>query len=163
MAKTFQVTTASRVQNMMFKLLVGIGINMVGGVSLLTVPGRKTGKPIVTPLAVFLQKDQRYLITPYGEVNWVRNLRAAGGQATLTRSRRTEKIRAVELPPAEAALVFMEAIRTGPPGISPKSVQSYNENILSQYLNIPIDSSLEAYEHEVLTHPVFRLEHLGWA
>lgn len=48
---------------------------------------------------------------------WVRDLRAAGGEATITRTRRTEKIRAVELPPEGAAPIFREAVRSGPPGI----------------------------------------------
>jgi deazaflavin-dependent oxidoreductase (nitroreductase family) len=162
MSKTYQVTPAVRFQNALFAFLVRLGINTVGGVSLLTVRGRKSGKPIVTPLAIFVQQGKRYFITPYGEVNWVRNLRAAGGDATLTRSRRTEKIHAVELPPAPAALVFKEAVRTGPPGMPARFVQSYNENTLSQYLNIPVDASLEEYEREVLRHPIFLLEHVGW-
>src|SRR5437870_1565210 len=82
--------------------------------TLLTVRGRKSGKPIETPIAIFVQGGKSYLITPYGIVNWVRNLRAAGGEATITHTRRTEKIRAVELPPEAAAPIFREAVLSGP-------------------------------------------------
>ena len=42
------------------------------------------------------------LISPFGEVSWVRNLRAAG-RATITVGRRTEEVTAVELTPVDAA------------------------------------------------------------
>jgi deazaflavin-dependent oxidoreductase (nitroreductase family) len=64
----------------------------MGSFALLTVRGRKSGKPIETPLAIFVHEGKSYLIASYGIVNWVRNLRAAGGEATITRSRHTEKI-----------------------------------------------------------------------
>ncbi|WP_433685365.1 hypothetical protein [Nocardia sp. CA-119907] len=51
----------------------------------LTVPGRRTGRAIQTPLAVFEQNGRRYLVESYGTVNRVRNLRAAQGKATLRR------------------------------------------------------------------------------
>lgn len=40
----------------------------------LTVPGRRTGRAIETPLAVFEQDGRRYLVASYGTVNWVLNL-----------------------------------------------------------------------------------------
>jgi len=49
------------------------------------------------------QHGQRWLISSYGQVNWVRNLRAAG-EATLQRGRQTERICAVELSAREVAL-----------------------------------------------------------
>jgi len=41
----------------------------------------------VTPVAIFVQDQKRYLIATYEVVNWVCNLRAAEGEATLTRRR----------------------------------------------------------------------------
>src|SRR3989440_12933532 len=111
-----RVTTSVRINNFMISSLLRLGIKL-WSFSLLTVRGRKSGKPIETPIAIFVQEGKRYLITPYGVVNWVRNLRAAGGEATITRSRRTEKIHAIELEPVAAAPIFREAVRSGPPGI----------------------------------------------
>ena len=114
MAKHYQVTAFVRINNAMISSLLRLGVN-VWSFALLTVRGRKSGKPIETPIAIFVQDQKRYLITPYGTVNWVRNLRAAQGEATLTRSRRTEKIHAIELEPVAAAPIFREAVRSGPP------------------------------------------------
>ena len=156
MAKHYRVTAYVRFSNAMTSSLVHLGIKM-GSISLLTVRERKSGKPIVTPIAIFVQEGKRYLITPYGVVNWVRNLRAAGGEATLTRGRRTEKIHAIELEPVTAAPIFREAVRTGPDGIPAALVRGYRHFILSSYLNVAVNASLEEFEHEVLTHPVFLL------
>lgn len=119
----------------------------IGLIHLLTVRGRKSGRLITTPLAVVVQEGKRYLIAPYGMVNWVRNLRAANGEATLTRGRRTEAIRAVELKPEEAALVLQKNLRT-----------SNAPGFVRAYLNVTPDSSLAEFEREVLTHPVFLLQ-----
>src|ERR1700693_3273568 len=116
MTKQYRVNAFVRINNATISSLVRLGIK-VGGFSLLTVRGRKSGKPIVTPLVIVVQDQKRYLIAAYGIVNWVRNLRAAGGEATLVCGRNVEKIRAIELEKETAALVFREALRSGPPGI----------------------------------------------
>src|SRR5215469_10192290 len=116
MAKQYRITTFARINNAMITWLLHRGIK-VWSFSLLTVRGRKSGKPIETPLAVFVQDQKRYLLAPYGLVNWVRNLRAAGGVATLTRRRHSEKIYAIELEPEAAAPIFRTALRSGPPDI----------------------------------------------
>src|SRR5439155_14161732 len=123
-----------------------------------TVLGRKSGKPIETPIAIFVQDQKRYLITPYGVVNWVRNLRAAGGEATITRSRRTEKIHAIELEPVAAAPIFREAVRSGPPGIPTLIFLGYRALFVFPYLNVTENSSLEEFEREAQGHPVFLLQ-----
>ena len=126
--------------------LVKLGLP-VGLIHLLIVRGRKSGKLITTPLAVVVQEGKRYLIAPFGTVNWVRNLRAAKGAATLIRSRRTEKIQAIELPPEAAALVLRVSVQGS-------TVPGFVRN----YLSVNANSSLEEFEREVLTHPVFLLQ-----
>src|SRR5437763_9030255 len=157
MAKQYRVNAFARINNAMTSSLLHLGIN-VWSFSLLTVRGRKSGKPIETPLAIFIQEGKRYLITPYGVVNWVRNLRAAGGEATITRGRRTEKIHAIELEPVAAAPIFREAVRSGPPGIPAAIFRGYRSLFVLPYLNITENSSLAEFEREVLTHPVFLLQ-----
>ena|SRR5215469_7207628 len=83
MAKPYRVNTFMRINNTMTTWCLRLGIKM-WSFSLLTVRGRKSGKLIATPIAIFVQDQQRYLIASYGVVNWVRNLRAVGGEATLT-------------------------------------------------------------------------------
>jgi deazaflavin-dependent oxidoreductase (nitroreductase family) len=62
-----------------------------------------SGQPHTTPVMLTEQHGQRWLISSYGQVNWVRNLRAAG-EATLQRGRQRERICAVELSAREVAL-----------------------------------------------------------
>ncbi len=144
MAKQYQVNTFVRVSNAMTSFFLRLGVNM-GNMALLTVRGRKSGKPITNPVVIVVQDGKRYLISPFGIVNWVRNLRAAGGEITITRGRRTEKLHAIELAPEVAAPIFRESVRSGP---------SY----VSGYLNVTANSSLEEFEREVPTHPVFLLQ-----
>lgn len=157
MAKQYRVNAVVRMSNAIIASLLRLGVNM-GSISLLTVRGRKSGKPIETPLAIFVQEEKRYLVASYGVVNWVRNLRAAGGEATITRSQRTEKIHAIELSPAVAAPILREALRSGPTGIPAVLVRVYRYFFVLPYLNVSMDSSLEEFEREAQTHPFFLIE-----
>ena len=62
----------------------------------LTVRGRRTGRPIRTPIPTLELAGVRYLVSGGGETHWVRNLRAAGG-GELRRGRTQEPFRAVEV------------------------------------------------------------------
>jgi deazaflavin-dependent oxidoreductase (nitroreductase family) len=157
MAKPYRVNTFMRINNAMTTSLLHRGINL-GSFSLLTVRGRKSGKLIATPIAIFVQDQKRYLIASYGVVNWVRNLRVAGGEATLTKMRHSEKIRAIELSPEAAALVFRAALRSGPPGVPAVIFRVYRALLVLPYLGVTEHSSLEEFEREVLTHPVFLVQ-----
>lgn len=157
MAKPYRVTTFVRFNNAMISSLLRLGIKM-WSFSLLTVRGRKSGKPITTPLVIFIQDQKCYLIATYGVVNWVRNLRAAKGEMILTRQRHSEKFRAIELEKGPAALVFREALLSGPPGVPSLLFRVYRSLMVLPYLNVTKRSSLEEFEGEVLTHPVFLLQ-----
>ncbi len=76
---------------------------------LLTVRGRTSGLPRSTPVAICAHAGRRGLISPFGETDWVRNLRAAG-RATLTSGQRKEEVRAVELGPTEAAAFIRDVL-----------------------------------------------------
>jgi deazaflavin-dependent oxidoreductase (nitroreductase family) len=157
MAKQYRINAFVRINNAITSSLLRLGIKL-GSFALLTVRGRKSGKQIETPLAIFVQEGKSYLIASYGMVNWVRNLRAAGGKATITRNRRIENIHAIELPPDVAAPILREAVRSGPPGIPDVLIRGYRYFFVFPYLNVTADSSLEEFEREVLTHPVFLLQ-----
>jgi deazaflavin-dependent oxidoreductase (nitroreductase family) len=63
----------------------------------LTVAGRRTGKSHKVPVIPVEVGGCRYLVCPYGESEWVRNLRAAGG-GELRSHGRAEGFTAVEVP-----------------------------------------------------------------
>jgi deazaflavin-dependent oxidoreductase (nitroreductase family) len=69
---------------------------LLGPNALLTVKGRKSGVPRTTPVALVEVDGRRWVIGTFGEVNWVRNLRAAK-RATLSVGRRREEVVAEEL------------------------------------------------------------------
>lgn len=95
--------------NAVAKPLLAAGVPM-GYNGLLTVPGRKSGVRRTTPLAIIEVDGRRWLWSPWGEVQWVRNLRSAG-TATITVRRRDERVRAIELDPEARVRFFRETLR----------------------------------------------------
>lgn len=89
-----------------FLLVAGVPL---GANRLVTIRGRKSGLPRTTPLAVIEVGDKRWVWAPWGEVNWVRNLRAVG-RATLTRRHQTEEVVASELDPKQRVEFFRDVL-----------------------------------------------------
>ncbi len=147
MAKKYQAPMFVRVSNILTVTLLRVGVKLVGPghypMYLLTVRGRKSGLPRTVPIVIWEHNGKRYVGSVYGIVDWVRNLRVAK-EAILTRGRRTETVSVRELPQNEAALVLREDIKGGNP-----FARSYG---------VTADSSLEEFEHAVLTHPIFLFE-----
>ena len=79
---------------------LGIGFGGKGPV-VLTVPGRKTGKPRTTPVTPMTVGGKRYVVAGMPGSDWAANARAAG-EATLQVGRRTEPVRMVEMSTEEA-------------------------------------------------------------
>ncbi|HEU4573233.1 MAG TPA: nitroreductase family deazaflavin-dependent oxidoreductase [Candidatus Limnocylindrales bacterium] len=94
--------------NAIAKPLLAAGVPM-GFNGLLTVPGRKTGVPRTTPLAIIEVGGRRWVWSPWGEVQWVRNLRAAG-RATVTVRKESQEVTATELTPAERIAFFRDTL-----------------------------------------------------
>jgi deazaflavin-dependent oxidoreductase (nitroreductase family) len=72
----------------------------IGGTVTLTVPGRRTGMPRKVPVIPVELAGSRYLVSPYGETEWVRNLRMAG-HGELSRKGHAESFTATEVPADE--------------------------------------------------------------
>jgi deazaflavin-dependent oxidoreductase (nitroreductase family) len=147
--KSVQLPRILGVGNIFTKALLRAGIRL-GPNTLLTVRGRKSGQPRTTPVAVVEHDSKRYIVSVYGIVDWVRNLRAADGEATLTRGRRSEAITAAELTPEEAAPILRETVTMM--AAAPSFLQ-----FLSDYFAVTPTSSLEDYQREALRHPVFQI------
>ena len=94
--------------NAVAKPLLAAGMPM-GFNGLMTVPGRTSGVPRTTPLAIIEVDGRRWVWSPWGEVQWVKNLRAAG-QATISVRGRDETVRAVELDPTQRVAFFRETL-----------------------------------------------------
>jgi deazaflavin-dependent oxidoreductase (nitroreductase family) len=89
-----------------FLLTAGIPL---GPNALITIRGRKSGLPRTTPLAIIEVAGRRWIWAPWGEVQWVRNLRAAG-RATITVRGRTEEVTAIELDPNQRVAFFRDIL-----------------------------------------------------
>ena len=85
------------------------GAGLMGPNALLTVRGRKSGLARTTPVAFVEIDGRRWIIATFGDVNWARNLRAAG-EATLTVKRRAQRVRATELSPEDGARFFRDVL-----------------------------------------------------
>jgi deazaflavin-dependent oxidoreductase (nitroreductase family) len=94
--------------NPIARRLLGAGVPL-GPNALLTVRGRKSGQPRTTPVAQVEVEGKRWIIGTFGDVNWVRNLRAAG-EATLTIGRRSLTVDATELTIDERAAFFKDVV-----------------------------------------------------
>jgi deazaflavin-dependent oxidoreductase (nitroreductase family) len=81
----------------------------VGPNALITIRGRKSGEPRTAGVAVIEVDGRRWIWAPWGEVNWVRNLRAAG-RATLTKRGREEDVTATELDTNERVRFFRDVL-----------------------------------------------------
>ena len=110
---------------------------------LLTVHGRKTGRSYSAPVYLIEHDEKRWLVAPYGEVNWVKNARAAG-KVELYRSGKTETLRIHELDAKASAPILKEYLNT--------------EGVMRPYFDAKPDSPLVAFEVEAPHHPVFLLE-----
>jgi deazaflavin-dependent oxidoreductase (nitroreductase family) len=78
---------------------------------LLTVRGRTSGLPRTAPVAVVELDGRRWIIGAYGDVQWVRNLRAAGAAEIRVRGR-TEPVAARELDRTEAIAFYGRTLPT---------------------------------------------------
>jgi deazaflavin-dependent oxidoreductase (nitroreductase family) len=139
--KEFRETRLHRLGNILIAPLARLG---VAGkrTHILTVRGRRTGRPHSTPVQLVFHGGQRWLVSPYGERQWVQNARAAGA-VDLTRALRTEHVRIEEVDPQTAAPVLREYLRTTPVQKPPFDTRAH--------------SSLEQFAAEAPRHPVFRI------
>jgi deazaflavin-dependent oxidoreductase (nitroreductase family) len=81
--------------NVVLKFLTQRGIK-AGPVSVITVAGRRSGRPRSTPVTPWVVDGKRYVIAGIGTSDWSRNARAACA-GTLTSGRTTTRVRLTEV------------------------------------------------------------------
>lgn len=110
----------------------------------LEVRGRLSGRRTSFPVVVADHEGERYLVAMLGEhVNWVANVRAAGGQAVLRHGRRSEPVRLEEVDPGARAPILKRYLELAP----------------GARAHIPVDpqAPLEEFERVAAQHAVFRV------
>lgn len=141
MARTFEFNRPRRIANALLTPLIRLGLAPRGTV-LLTTSGRRSGDPLTHPVNELEHGGERWLVSPYGERAWVRNVRA-NGLAQLRRGRRLERVQLEEVRAEAAAPVLREYVTRFP--------------ITRPYFDASPDDSFEDFAAEADRHPVFRV------
>lgn len=109
---------------------------------LMTTHGRKTGRERTMPVNLVEQDGERWLVSPYGDVGWVHNLRA-NNALRLRRGRATESLVAEEIGLQEAGPILKRYVA--------------QVRITAPYFDARRDDPVSAFAAEADRHPVFRL------
>ena len=89
-------------------------------------------------------EGDRYLVSMLGErTDWVRNVRASGGEATIHRGRR-QPVRLIEVPVEERAPIIREWYRITWTSTRP-------------HLRLDPEAGIEEFQRIAADHPVFRI------
>jgi deazaflavin-dependent oxidoreductase (nitroreductase family) len=108
---------------------------LTGGLPILTVRGRRTGRPIRTPINVQELNGAYYVTSPRGETGWSRNLRASG-DCELKIKGSSRRCRATEVPPAERGPIIAAYL------------EKWGNRTRDQFEKLP----------DPVDHPTFRLD-----
>ena len=134
--------------NPIIKRLLGAGLPFGPNV-LMTVRGRKSGTPHTFPVAILASDGRRFVQSPFGDVNWVRNLRASG-TAILTKGAHREEVDAIALEPEVAGTALREAL-------APYLRSRLTGIVVRHSFHVRADSSIEDYVELARSHPMFEL------
>jgi deazaflavin-dependent oxidoreductase (nitroreductase family) len=138
---TYRNTWVRRVANKLVAPAARLGL-AGKRMHVLTVVGRRSGRRYSTPVQLVVVGGRRWLVSPYGEREWVKNARATGS-VELTRARKTERVRVEEVDAQTAAPVLREYLRKTP--------------VTRSFFDASSDSPLEQFAAEAPRHPVFKI------
>jgi len=136
-------TAGEKIFNRVFGFLVGLGLGFSYNY-LLQVRGRKSGKLYSTPVDLLEQKGKRYLVSPRGRTQWVRNAEAAG-EIILKRGRNRQKYRLRAISDSDKPTILKAYLDT-----FRREVQTY--------FPVPAGSPVEAFSELASSYPAFELQ-----
>jgi F420H(2)-dependent quinone reductase len=121
----------------------------VWGSRVLEVPGRRTGEPRRVPVNLLTVDGVDFLVSPRGEGQWVRNVRANGGHLDLLLGKRRTRHVAHELADVDKIDVLRPYLRR------------WKFEVGQFFDGVDADSTDEALLARAPSHPVFRLDAAG--
>jgi hypothetical protein len=121
----------------------------VWGSRVLEVRGRTTKEPRHTVVNLLGFEGREYLVSPRGEGQWVRNLRADGGNLVLLLGRSREERKARELDDSEKPPILRAYLRR------------WKAEVGVFFDGVSADSKAEELERIASMHPVFELSPRG--
>ncbi len=135
-------TKLTRTMNRFVSWLASRGL-MPSDTITLEVKGRRSGM-IRSNVVTWVEQDEgRYLVSPRGETEWVRNVRAAGGDAAIRRRGR-QTVRLEEVPTEERAPIIKAYLKK-----TAKATQ--------QHFGVDPKAEIAEFEAIAAKHPVFRI------
>jgi deazaflavin-dependent oxidoreductase (nitroreductase family) len=133
-----------QVMNRLVARLTRMGLS-VWGSRVLEVRGRRSGEPRRVPVNVLDLDGRRYLVSARGEGEWVRNVRAAGGELDLLLGRHRQPVRAIEVADADKVPVLRAYLAR------------WKAEVGAFFDGVDADSDDEAIAAIAPRHPVFAL------
>jgi hypothetical protein len=135
----------SRIANpMMVAAITKLGIRPQGMV-VLQVRGRKSGKSLRIPVSPIAVNEGIYLLSPRGEAQWVKNVRAASGAAELWQGRSPSPVILTEVTDPEEKLAVMR-----------EYVDRYYL-MVGKVMEIPRNPGDDVLRAKLDNHPIFRI------
>jgi deazaflavin-dependent oxidoreductase (nitroreductase family) len=141
MSRTYRLGPARRAVNILMASMLQIGIGPKSSY-LLTTTGRRTGQPRTTPVILVEADGQRWLVSPYGQVSWVHNVRAVP-EVSLRRGRATQALHAREVGAGTAGPVLRSYLR--------------QVRVTAPFFDAKVDDPDPTFIAEANRHPVFQL------
>ncbi|MET4157078.1 nitroreductase family deazaflavin-dependent oxidoreductase [Agromyces sp. PvR057] len=138
--KKYEPNAAMKAANSMMRVLARAGL--IPKTSVLSVRGRKSGELRSTPVTPIEVGGSVWLVSPYGTVGWVHNVRAAG-EVRLSRGRASRRFTTREAVPSEAGPVLKRYVAVAP--------------LVLPYFTAKPDGPAAAFAAEAARHPVFEL------
>ena len=135
----------THVFNRMVAGLTQAGISVLGS-RVLEVRGRKSGLARRTPVNLLTLDGRQYLVSPRGETEWVRNVRADDGKLDLLLGRRRQHYRGQEVADADKVVVLRGYLRR------------WKAEVGVFFDGVGPDSTDEQIRDIAGKHPVFQLE-----
>jgi deazaflavin-dependent oxidoreductase (nitroreductase family) len=138
--KKYEPNRALRAANAVVRVLARAGL--VPKTSVMTVRGRKSGELRSMPVTPIEVGGSVWLVSPYGTVAWVHNVRAAG-EVALARGRTSRRFTTREGTPVEAGPVLKRYVAVAP--------------LVLPYFTAKPDDPADVFTAEAARHPVFEL------
>ena len=99
-----------KIMNPFVVVMMRLGVSIWGS-RILEVPGRTSGLPRRTPVNLLELDGRRYLVSPRGDGQWVKNVRSNGGRLDLLLGHRRQGYAAQELSDDEKSPVLRAYLR----------------------------------------------------
>jgi len=139
MVSKFKMTPARRRVNAFTMWLARRGL---GQQVVLTTIGRLSGQPHRVPVSPLDIKGVGYVVSPYGDVDWVRNVRA-NPHVNLRQGRRSRDVTLAELPPARRGDMLMRYWT--------------DQKITRPYFDVPATPTRADFDADAAAHPIFKI------